>query len=802
MKVDIKKDVYKLANIEDWVNNRGYEVLQDEMLEIKTTRTIGDDFGLNKGSFSFDMAVEAGDVKVGVRLFKTRMKGIGLWFTFSKDTILITNKSAKLSVEIKHDFDLSTKRRYRFVDNLSDVTLFIDNFEFCSVKICDNLTVLDKDKKVLVEVRNESIPLSGFAKVLAKAFKGEVSNFEYNHSVVTQTFKKVENRDVDFASWIATDDLGRVTPDNSVVGDEREEKYVGIFYFMCHVHAMGEAVRDHTKIYLEQGLEALKEFLPTSHGGHWAEPYFGYYLSYDEWIYFKHAFMFEAAGIDFIFLDFSNHATFPEAHKILLDTWLKIRKMGGKTPQIVPMCGDMPSILVVDLYAIWDTIYSNPEYDELLFKWDGKPLILGNNDDPEGDVWTVSPTTPQSRETFYEVISRDKKVLEFYESGKFHECLSKLTVRKCWAWQASNYEEDKNYAGYWDWLDWSPQAPGRNFEGEIEQISVKMGTHAHTSTGRSYLGKKDYGTGLSDFDFTLGTAKYGLCFEEQFKNAMEVDPKVIMITGWNEWYAGCIKLPGRDDLVIGHTSTPGYYMVDQFNPEFSRDGEPMKIRDGVGYGDNYYYQMVNYIREFKGIGKIPVAKGQGTINIKGGIGEWDKVGPEYRDFINDTVFRRHQSWGGAYMYINNTGRNDLDYSKVSQDEENIYFLITTAHPLVFADESNWMNLYIDIDMNHNTGWEGYDFVINRNRDKDTVSVERFVNNSWEFQEIGRAEYVLGDDYLVLKVTKDLLGLPKEAVSFDFKWADNSTTTGDVMQFMDLGDCAPDSRFNFRYLGKE
>ncbi|HOA32641.1 MAG TPA: hypothetical protein PKM70_12045 [Clostridia bacterium] len=49
--------------------------------------------------------------------------------------------------------------------------------------------------------------------------------------------------------------------------------------------------------------------------------------------------------------------------------------------------------------------------------------------------------------------------------------------------------------------------------------------------------------------------------------------------------------------------------------------------------------------------------------------------------------------------------------------------------------------------------------------------------------------------------KQPVGLEK-IDNFDFKWADNSTTEGDVMQFMDLGDAAPDSRFNFRYVKKD
>ena len=37
--------------------------------------------------------------------------------------------------------------------------------------------------------------------------------------------------------------------------------------------------------------------------------------------------------------------------------------------------------------------------------------------------------------------------------------------------------------------------------------------------------------------------------------------------------------------------------VDEFDQEHSRDIEPMK----GGHGDNYYYQMVDYIRRYKGL---------------------------------------------------------------------------------------------------------------------------------------------------------------------------------------------------------
>ena len=271
-----------------------------------------------------------------------------------------------------------------------------------------------------------------------------------------------------------------------------------------------------------------------------------------------------------------------------------------------------------------------------------------------------------------------------------------------------------------------------------------------------------------------------------------------MITGWNEWIAGKPTNPSYN--YFANTKVDGYTYVDQFNPEFSRDGEPMKIRDGVGFGDNFYYQMVGYIRRFKGMAPIKEGENAGPINIKGNVSQWDDIGPEYRDTIGDTKFRNEPSYNRAIRYINNTGRNDFDYVKVSHDDDNLYFLVKTINDIAIADGDNWMNLYIDIDQKHSSGWEGYDFYINRTRENGKCSVEAFVDGKWEFKEVGQAKYHIDGQYMTIEIPKTLLGLKADKISIDFKWADNSTANGDVMQFMDLGDVAPNDRFNFRYVG--
>lgn len=50
------------------------------------------------------------------------------------------------------------------------------------------------------------------------------------------------------------------------------------------------------------------------------------------------------------------------------------------------------------------------------------------------------------------------------------------------------------------------------------------------------------------------------------------------------------------------------------------------------------------------------------------------------------MYRSAQSFGGEYQYINTTGRNDIDYAKVSAYEGNLYFLAAAVDELVLADD--------------------------------------------------------------------------------------------------------------------
>src|ERR1039457_6392485 len=92
-----------------------------------------------------------------------------------------------------------------------------------------------------------------------------------------------------------------------------------------------------------------------------------------------------------------------------------------------------------------------------------------------------------------------------------------------------------------------------------------------------------------------------------------------------------------------------------------------------------------------------------------------------------------------------------------------------------------MLLLIDADQDPNTGWCGYDYLINqRVIDDKTTTIQRYATNapggSWV--EVARLKYRYSGKALELAVPRKLLGLKGDAFSFDFHWCDNPTDLKD------------------------
>lgn len=585
-------------------------------------------------------------------------------------------------------------------------------------------------------------------------------------------------RDVWADTWTGTDGADRSMPDATATRAPTDRQ-VGIFYFLWRDRDQDSVSEispsDHYAAWLKGGEEALWDCMMEGGEGHphyWAEPYFGYYSSNDEWVLRKHAYMLAEAGVDFVFFDTTNNNLHTVSHMALLKVWEEVRREGYQVPKICFMVGSYEA----EFAELYNSIYKKGLYEDLWYYWEGKPLVMltGNIN-----------MTDEARDFF--------------------------SIRYSWAYGVTNWYTDRKGIHCWPWnADW-PQVPGYgDSRDDLEQTVVMCGMGA--TVGRSKQSGKmprlEKGQPW-DFGFPLMeeyTSK-GRMFAQHFDKAIDRDPPLIMITGWNEWITGRWDNVGAGagaggQVIAGQYSvsaTPGdretTYFVDSFNPEYSRDIEPMK----GGFGDNYLYQMAERVREYKGTRNIETAFGQWAIDIRGSVGQWYAVGPEYRDYEGDTTHRLSPGHVGGKeygFYMNNSGRNDIITAKVSSDTENLFFYVECADTITDPEGASWMNLFINADCDDSTGWYGFDYLINRNRTDNALLVEKFVGtDTWAFETVGSVEYSREGKVMQVK-------LPKAMISFtdtmDFKWADNSTPTGQIMEFLDQGDAAPNGRYTYRF----
>ncbi|NIJ51490.1 hypothetical protein [Dyadobacter arcticus] len=563
----------------------------------------------------------------------------------------------------------------------------------------------------------------------------------------------------------ATDAVGRTLPSHAEVGDLKKDKFVALFYWTWHTQQAKNNPPFNVTEYLARDPKAIHDFQnpiwpKRSSPWFWAEPLFGYYVNTDEWLLRKHAEMLADAGVDMIIFDCTNgNVTWKESYMKLCEVFTKARKDGIKTPQISFMLPfwttDGGKEIIREIY---NDLYKPGKYKDLWFIWRGKPFIMAS---PE----------------FTEPIK-----------GKAAEPASEKEMREFFTFRPGQpvYNKGPEKPDHWGWLEIAPQHGfKKNENGGFEQATVGVAQNwnkergltalnAPGSFGRSYTNSKGQIT-------EPGAVNYGHNFQEQWDRALEINPELVFLTGWNEWIAG------RYDTWQQQTNA----FPDEFDQEGSRDIEPMK----GGHGDNYYYQMVSNIRRFKGLPAPIPASAATTITIDGKFNDWEKVTPDFAAHKGNTVHRDSPGWG-SLIYKNNTGRNDIVLAKIARDTDNIYFYVETAAPLTPKGDPGWMRLFINVDNDKNTGWEGYDFVVNRLNPGQKAIIEK-TDASWNWEKAGEVEYSVNQNKLELKIPKSVLIISGEP-DFEFKWSDNMQEQGNIMDFWINGDVAPAGRFNYHY----
>jgi hypothetical protein len=112
-----------------------------------------------------------------------------------------------------------------------------------------------------------------------------------------------------------------------------------------------------------------------------------------------------------------------------------------------------------------------------------------------------------------------------------------------------------------------------------------------------------------------------------------------------------------------------------------------------------------------------------------------------------------------------------------------------------------MLLLIDADNNHETGWYGYDFLINgRIKSETLTTLMKFEQNEWV--EVSDLAYRYNGNEMEVEIPAHLLSVNGDQLVMDFKWSDNPGKLEDPISFALNGDTAPNRRFNYRLLWKK
>ena len=594
---------------------------------------------------------------------------------------------------------------------------------------------------------------------------------------------RVSAQEVNSDSWAATDALGRKVRGTGEAPAKREGKQVVIFYSSWHQnhHTPGYPVKNITEIVREHP-EAMQDYdhpawgTRKPHYFYWEEPLFGYYQTTDKWVLRKHAEMLAAAGVDAVFFDCTTGSeTFSDSYEALFETWAQARADGVPAPAVGFILNFQPyPTTLVALRQLWNDLYRDGRYSDLWFRWQGKPCIMAYP-----DVLTDG--------------EEDRQIASFFT---FRPCQVSYVMGPGFYVPADGDTQRPDRNDQWGWLENYPQhgyvgstLPDGTIHYEETSVGVAQNTNPERgghcgafnvkdAQGRNYSAQKG-------FDPRPDGYLYGWNFAEHWDRAFELDPDVVFVTGWNEWIAGQ-WLP-KD----GWNGVP-FSFVDQYNWLCSRDIEPNK---GWGdKGDSYYLQLTDQVRRFKGMTPQESVSAPKTVrNWK----DWDDVRPYYGAWKGNTFPRNHPGAGETH-YTDYSGRNDIVGAKVARDAEFIYFYVETAADLSPRSGRHWMQLFIDSDRDKATGWNGYDFVVNRVSPKGGHSIlERNVQGVWMWEECGRVRLQVQGNRLSVAIPRALLDIGG-SVDLEFKWNDNMQREGDIMDFYVSGDTAPPGRFNYVY----
>jgi hypothetical protein len=369
--------------------------------------------------------------------------------------------------------------------------------------------------------------------------------------------------------------------DSQPVTDNGANLPVGILYFLWHCQATS-LNQQHN---ISEILNGQSDWGAKGTFHWWDRPEEGYYCLGDQRdLIYRHLTMLRDAGIDFLVLDITNHpntASFAAETFILksLRPVLEVARTIPGAPKFVPwvpftddnsgtinernsICNNGNAARCRELqraepmYQHVTDLLSN-EFPELVFEYDGKPLLL-------------------------EAAADDRYPRE--ETDQIRPALqANWTVERMWGLRLHN-EEWQFISTCGNALDFY-QSNGWTEAGCNQPVNAGKQISVAAAYQYTYISEPFTQTPNSYAGFTGGMPKFfGRTMAQQFRVAFEnrdVEPLVIL-TGWNEWIAQRFDFNGNPTF------------VDLYDDHLNRDIEP-----GGESGDLYYYLMRDLIQQYR-----------------------------------------------------------------------------------------------------------------------------------------------------------------------------------------------------------
>lgn len=560
-------------------------------------------------------------------------------------------------------------------------------------------------------------------------------------------------------TWAAVSGLSRKVADYAEVGAPKEGRSVGLFYWNWNVdeHDTLNLIdntafqKEHPEAYGEG--EYYNKAWPSGKTIYFhSEPLYGYYAGNDYWVYRRDAELLSDAGIDFIFLDYTNgKAIYRRNLNVLLRAFRDARAAGTDVPKIVFASNMTVGVSETKymLKALYLILYKDGGYSDLWYYHEGKPLIMAHEEN-----MTADENDPAD-------VELTNEILDFFTFRGIEGDWLKSMTRKDNKWTIAEEYPQRTF--------------GVDSEGNAEMVIAAAANNRSIETERlapmstPYIRDKSY-TEAYGHDLRDGAFVYNYYFEEQMAGALATDAKILLISSWNEWTAV------RNENYSGKFRNS---FIDHFDEAATRD---LALSAGTNR-DNGYMLLCDAVRKWKGVRPVPKAGEYLTISMEEPF-SWDAAEPTF--YNTKGVYNRDCEGYTGLKYENSTARNNIVLSKAARDEQYIWFTANTEGALTGEETDNFMVLYIDSDRNHATGWEGYDFRVRKK------AVEKYSDGRWV--PFGEAEYKVKDKAYTLRLEKALIGMG-EVTNIEFKWADNSDDS-DILNFYLYGIAAPSGRFNY------